>query len=74
MNGTNTAAALPSAPPDRETTLRRVNAALDRLEEMEHRVSVVIEGNRQQMDYLVAALKIPQLRAELRACAVALQS
>jgi hypothetical protein len=67
MNGTNTA---PAPTPE---ILRRVLAALDSLESIEHRVSQVVEGGRQQLSHLVADLKIRELQAELRAIAKALK-
>jgi hypothetical protein len=53
--------------------LRRIDAALDALENVEHRVATVIEGNRMQLSNLAEHLKIRQLRAELRDLATAIR-
>lgn len=53
--------------------LRRIDAALDALENVEHRVATVIEGNRMQLSNLAEHLKIRQLRAELRDIATAIR-
>jgi transcription elongation GreA/GreB family factor len=53
--------------------LRRIDAALDALENVEHRVATIIEGNRMQLSNLAEHLKIRQLRAELRDIAVAIR-
>jgi hypothetical protein len=51
----------------------RIEAALSSLENLEHRVSGVIEGNRMQLSHLAEHLKIRELRAELRSIATALR-
>lgn len=53
--------------------LARIDAALTAIENLEHRVSTVIEGNRMQLSNLAESLKIRQLRGELRAIAVAIR-
>lgn len=53
--------------------LRRIDAALDALENVEHRVATVIEGNRMQLSNLAEHLKIRQLRTELRDIATAIR-
>lgn len=53
--------------------LRRIDLALTALENIEHRVATVIEGNRMQLSNLAEHLKIRQLRAELRDIAVAIR-
>lgn len=53
--------------------LKRIDAALVSLENIEHRVATVIEGNRMQLSNLAEHLKIRQLRAELRDIAVAIR-
>lgn len=51
---------------------KRIHAALDSLEAIEHRVAVLIEGNRQQLDNVMGTLKIRELRHELHCIAVAI--
>jgi hypothetical protein len=51
----------------------RIEAALVSLENLEHRVSTIVEGNRMQLSNLAESLKIRQLRGELRAIAVAIR-
>jgi hypothetical protein len=53
--------------------LARIDAALLSLENLEHRVSTLIEGNRVQLSNLSESLKIRQLRSELRDIAVAIR-
>lgn len=53
--------------------LRRIDLALTALENVEHRVATVIEGNRMQLSNLAEHLKIRQLRAELRDIATAIR-
>lgn len=53
--------------------LQRIETALASLENIEHRVATVIEGNRMQLSNLAEHLKIRQLRAELRDIAVAIR-
>lgn len=53
--------------------LRRIEVALISLENVEHRVATVIEGNRMQLSNLAEHLKIRQLRAELRDIATAIR-
>jgi hypothetical protein len=38
----------------------------DTLEAMEHRIATIVEGGRQQLSHLVADLRLPDMRAELR--------
>lgn len=54
--------------------IKRIETALDTLENLEHRVSAVIEGGRQQLSHLVGELKIRELRQELRNIVTALQA
>ena len=49
-----------------EEILKRIDTALLDLENVEHRIATIIEGNRMQLSNLAEALKIRQLRAELR--------
>lgn len=51
----------------------RTVAIMDGMEAMEHRVGTLIEGGRQQMGHLVADLRLPEMRAELRAIRTALE-
>jgi hypothetical protein len=53
--------------------LRRIDTALVSLEDIEHRVATIIEGNRMQLSNLAEHLKIRQLRAELRDIATAIR-
>lgn len=53
--------------------LKRIDAALVAIENLEHRVHIVIEGNRMQLSNLAESLKIRELRGELRAIAVAIR-
>lgn len=53
--------------------MARTLAIMNGMEDMEHRVGVIIEGGRQQLGHLVAALKIPQMRAELRDISAAMK-
>lgn len=53
--------------------LARIDAALLTIENLEHRVSTLIEGNRMQLSNLAESLKIRQLRGELRDIAVAIR-
>jgi hypothetical protein len=53
--------------------LARIEVALGSLENLEHRVHTIIEGNRQQLSHLAESLKIRELRGELRAIAVAIR-
>lgn len=46
---------------------------LDGLEAIEHRVATIVEGNRQQISHLVSDLKLPDMRAELRAISSSLK-
>ena len=57
-----------------EEILARIDAALLSLENMEHRISTLIEGNRVQLSNLAESLKIRQLRGELRAIAAAIRA
>lgn len=52
----------------------RTVAMLDNMEVMEHRVATIIEGQRQQASHLMADLKIPDMRAELRAISTSLKA
>jgi hypothetical protein len=54
--------------------LRRIDAALLSLENIEHRIGTVIEGNRMQLSNLAESLKIRQLRGELRDLATAIRA
>jgi hypothetical protein len=56
-----------------EEILKRIEAALASLENMEHRIATIIEGNRTQLTHLADALKIRQLRGELRELAAAIR-
>lgn len=56
-----------------EEILRRIEAALLTLENIEHRVATIIEGNRMQLSNLAEALKIRELRGELRDIAAAIR-
>lgn len=56
-----------------EELLQRIDTALVSLENMEHRISTLIEGNRMQLSNLAESLKIRQLRGELRDIAVAIR-
>jgi hypothetical protein len=56
-----------------EEILKRIEAALDRLEEIEHRVGTVIEGNRMQLSTLAEDLKLRELRHELRNLCMAIR-
>ncbi len=53
--------------------LRRIDSALLSLENIEHRIATVIEGNRMQLSNLAESLKIRQLRGELRDIAAAIR-
>lgn len=53
--------------------LQRIDTALTSLENLEHRVSTLIEGNRMQLSNLAESLKIRQLRGELRDIATAIR-
>lgn len=46
--------------------MARTVAVMDGMEALEHRVATVIEGGRQQISHLVADLRLPEMRAELR--------
>ena len=52
----------------------RTVAMLDNMETMEHRVATIVEGQRQQIGHLVSDLKLPDMRAELRAISTSLKS
>ena len=39
---------------------------LDSMEAMEHRIAIIVEGQRQQIGHLVADLRLPDMRAEMR--------
>ena len=56
-----------------EELLKRIDAALLSLENMEHRIASLIEGNRIQLSHLAESLKIRQLRGELRDIAAAIR-
>ena len=51
----------------------RTVAIMDGMEAVEHRVGTIIEGGRQQMGHLIADLRLPEMRAELRAIRVGLE-
>lgn len=53
--------------------LQRIETALLAIENLDHRVHTVIEGNRMQLSNLAEYLKIRELRGELRAIAVAIR-
>lgn len=66
---------------DRQTTLQelqdlmaRTVAIMDGMEAIEHRVSTIIEGGRQQLSHVVADLRLPDMRAELRSISASLKS
>jgi hypothetical protein len=52
----------------------RTVVMLDSMENMEHRVGTIVEGQRQQISHLVSDLKLPDMRAELRAISLSLKS
>lgn len=56
-----------------EDILQRIDTALTSLENMEHRIATLIEGNRMQLSNLAESLKIRQLRGELRDIASAIR-
>jgi hypothetical protein len=56
-----------------EELLQRIDTALTTLENIEHRISTLIEGNRMQLSNLAESLKIRQLRGELRDIAAAIR-
>jgi hypothetical protein len=56
-----------------EELLQRIDLALTSLENIEHRISTLIEGNRMQLSNLAESLKIRQLRGELRDIAAAIR-
>jgi hypothetical protein len=56
-----------------EELLQRIDTALTTLENIEHRVGTIIEGNRMQLSNLAEALKIRELRGELRDIAAAIR-
>jgi hypothetical protein len=53
--------------------VKRIEAALESVENLEHRVAIVIEGNRAHLSNLAEHLKIRELRGELRALLVAVR-
>lgn len=53
--------------------IARTIVMLDSMEAMEHRVATIVEGQRQQIGYLVSDLKLPDMRAELRAIRTAME-
>jgi hypothetical protein len=57
----------------KEELVKRIEAAVESVENLEHRISDVVEGNRRHLSNLAEHLKIRQLRAELRAIAVAIR-
>ena len=44
----------------------RVVVMVDGLENIEHRISILIEGQRQQLDHVVGTLRIREMQAEMR--------
>lgn len=56
-----------------EEILKRIDTALAALENIEHRIATLIEGNRMQLSNLAESLKIRQLRGELRDLASAIR-
>lgn len=56
-----------------EELLKRIEVALLSFENIEHRIGTIIEGNRAQLSNLAEALKIRQLRGELRDLAAAIR-
>lgn len=56
-----------------EEILKRIDAALAVIENMEHRIATLIEGNRTQLTHLAESLKLRQLRGELRDLASAIR-
>jgi hypothetical protein len=46
--------------------IARTVAMLDGMEALEHRVATIVEGGRQQLSHMVADLRLPDMRAELR--------
>lgn len=53
--------------------LKRLETALNELENMEHRVKTLIEGNRSHQSELIHSLKIRELRRELQDIAAAIR-
>lgn len=65
---------------DKQTALQdlrdlmvRTVAIMDGMEAMEHRVAIIIEGGRQQLGHVVSDLRLPDMRAELRAIRAGLE-
>jgi hypothetical protein len=53
--------------------MARTVAIMDGMEAIEHRVATIIEGGRQQLSHVVADLRLPEMRAELRAIRTGLE-
>jgi hypothetical protein len=54
--------------------LERAASTMEIIESLEHRVSTVIEGGRQQLSHLVDDLQLPHMRSEMRAIRQELQT
>ena len=51
---------------DIQELIARTVIMLDSMEAMEHRIAIIVEGQRQQIGHLVADLRLPDMRAEMR--------